>query len=167
MAREVYRKIIDLVIKAAELARTIGIQNLLQPGLVKEMIIADILGHELITSKRGADARNPNNPSVVYEYLSCQEDGTGQLDRMFKEPADKRRESLKRISRNDKIYFAVFYRQNQTQAKIIYELRPEVMIKETERQLDSSRNDISHIGFSETWVKQHGKIVYEDAQSNK
>ena len=166
MAREVYRKIIDLVIKAAELARTIGIQNLLQPGLVKEMIMADILEHELITTKRGADARNPNNPSVVYEYLSCQEDGTGQLDRMFKAPADKRRESLKRISRNDKIYFAVFYQKNQTKAKIIYELRPEVMIKEAERQLDSSRNDISHVGFPETWVRLHGKIVYEDAQAN-
>ena len=48
MAREIYRKIIDLVVKAAEMARTLGIHNLLQPGLVKEMMIADILGHELM-----------------------------------------------------------------------------------------------------------------------
>jgi len=34
-----------LVLKAAEMARSVGIANLLQPGLVKEMIIADILGH--------------------------------------------------------------------------------------------------------------------------
>ena len=60
MASEVYRQIIALVLKASELARSVGIPNLLQPGLVKEMIIADILGHELITSKRDADARDPN-----------------------------------------------------------------------------------------------------------
>jgi hypothetical protein len=80
MAREIFRKIIELVLKAVELARSIGINNLLQPGLVKEMIIADILGHELIHSKRDADAHAPNNPEEKYEYLSCKEGGSGQLD---------------------------------------------------------------------------------------
>ena len=83
MAREIYRQIIDLILKAAQLARSVGITNLLQPGLVKEMIIADILGHELIHSKRDADAHEPGNPDVKYEYLTCKEGGTGQLDRMF------------------------------------------------------------------------------------
>jgi len=124
MARDIYRKIIELVIKAAELARSIGISNLLQPGLVKEMIIADILGHELIHSKRDADAHAAGDPNEKYEYLSCKEGGTGQLDRMFKEPADKRAESLSRITRNSKIYYAVFYADNQTKCKIIYELEP-------------------------------------------
>jgi len=162
MARDIYRKIIELVLKAAELARTVGILNLLQPGLVKEMIIADILGHELITTKRDADARDPINSSIVYEYLSCKERGSGQLDRMFKEPADKRQESLNRIRRNSKVYFAVFYEANQTKAKVIYELEPGVVVQETERQLDRSRNAISHVGFSETWAQEHGKIVYQD-----
>ncbi len=161
MAREVYRKIIDLILSATKLARTVGIHNLLQPGLIKEMIIADILGHELITTKRDADACNPNDPSEIYEYLSCKEGGTGQLDRMFKEPADKRRESLKRIRRNNKIYFAVFYQENQAKVKIIYELQPLVMVRETERKLNKSRNTISHVGFSENWVKQNGEIVYQ------
>lgn len=57
MQRSAYHKIIALVREASDLARSIGIPNLLQPGLVKEMIIADILGHELIHSKRDADAR--------------------------------------------------------------------------------------------------------------
>ena len=149
MAREIYRKIIDLVVKAAEMARTLGIHNLLQPGLVKEMMIADILGHELITAKRGADARSPTNPSQVYEYLSCKEGGSGQLDRMFKRPDKKRQESLNRIRRNDKIYYAVFYKHNQMKVKVIYELDPEIVVQETERQLDKSGNEISHVGFSE------------------
>lgn len=162
MAQEIYRKIIKLVLKAAELARSVGITNLLQPGLVKEMIIADILGHELIHSKRDADAHAPNNPSEKYEYLSCKEGGTGQLDRMFKEPADKRAESLFRITRNKKVYFAVFYEDNQTKCKIIYEIEPQVVVEETERQLNRSRNAISHVGFSEDWASRNGRIVYQD-----
>lgn len=161
MAREIYRKIIQLVLKAAELARSIGITNLLQPGLVKEMIIADILGHEPIRSKRDADARDPNNPDVKYEYLTCKEGGTGQLDRMFKEPPKKRAESLHRITRNRKIYYAVFYTDNQTKVKTIYEIEPNAVIEEAERQLDRSRNVISHVGFSEDWARRNGKVVYQ------
>lgn len=164
MAREIYRKIIELVLKAAELARSIGISNLLQPGLVKEMIIAEILGHELIHSKRDADAHAPGNPAEKYEYLSCKEGGTGQLDRMFKEPADKRAESLSRITRNRKVYFAVFYEANQTKCKVIYEIEPHVVVEETERQLDRSRNAISHVGFSEEWARGNGRLVYQDTK---
>ncbi|MGH7952870.1 MAG: hypothetical protein ACREFE_13270, partial [Limisphaerales bacterium] len=111
--------------------------------MIKELIIADILGHQPITSKRDADACDPHDPSILYEYLSCKEDGSGQLDRMFKEPLVKREESLLRITRNKKIYFAVFYSQNQTKVKIIYELEPEIVLMETERQLDRSSNAIS------------------------
>ncbi len=162
MANDIYHKIIELVLKAAELARSVGINNLLQPGLVKEMIIADLLGHDLIHSKRDADAHAPGNPAEKYEYLSCIEKGRGQLDRMFKEPAAKRAESLSRITRNRKIYFAVFYAANQTKCKVIYEFEPQVVLQETERQLDRSSNEISHVGFSENWARQNGRVVYED-----
>lgn len=155
------------MLEAAELARSIGIPNLLQPGLIKELIIADILGHQPITSKRDADACNPNHPSILYEYLSCKEGGSGQLDRMFKEPLVKREESLLRITRNKKIYFAVFYADNQTKVKIIYELEPSVVLVETERQLDRSSNDISHVGFSEPWIKKNGKVVYQNQNADK
>lgn len=163
MAREVYRQIINLVLKAAELARSVGITNLLQPGLVKEMIIADILGHELIPSKRDADAHERDNPNVKYEYLTCKEGGTGQLDRMFKEPPEKRAESISRITRNRKIFFAVFYADNQTKVKVIYELTPEDVSDEAQKQLDRSRNTISHVGFTEGWAKLKGKVVYRDS----
>jgi hypothetical protein len=165
MGREIYRKIIELVLKATRLARSIGIDNLLQPGLVKEMIIADILGHALIHSKRDADAHSPGNPDEKYEYLSCKEGGSGQLDRMFKSPPEKRAESLERITRNNRIYFAVFYASDQTRCKVIYEIMPQALLVETEHQLDRSSNDISHVGFSEPWVRENGKIVYEDKQT--
>jgi len=126
------------------------------------MIIADILGHELIYSKRDADARDPKDPLVKYEYLTCKEGGTGQLDRMFKEPHEKRAESLHRITRNRKIYLAVFYADNQTKVKTIYELEPNDVVAEAERQLDRSRNVISHVGFSEEWARMNGKVVYQN-----
>lgn len=163
MSRKVYRRIVALVLKAAELARSVGIQNILQPGLVKEMIIADILGHELIISKRAADACDPNDPSIVYEYLTFKEGGSGQFDRMFKEPLEKRKESLSRILRNNQIYFAIFYDQNQTKIKIIYQVNPTVVAEEANRQLDRSINTISHVGFPEKWIHENGEIVYEDS----
>ncbi|MGL4943704.1 MAG: hypothetical protein ACRC46_11000 [Thermoguttaceae bacterium] len=162
MGREVYRHIIELVREIARLAKSVGIKNILQPGLVKEMIIADILGHELIHSKRDADARSRQNPDEKYEYLSCQEGGTGQLDRMFNEPTERREESFKRITRNAKVYLAIFDVSDPTKCKIIYELTPESVKAETERQLNKSRNAISHVGFSESWAKEHGHVVWRD-----
>ena len=161
MANDILRKIVALIHQAQELAKGIGIFNILQPGLVKEMMIADVLGHQLITSKRDADACDPNDPTVKYEYLSCKEGGSGQLDRMFKEPADKRRESLERITRNRKIYFAIFHEADQLKLKSIYEIDPDVLLRETERQLDRSRNAISHVGFSERWARDNGRLIHE------
>ena len=163
--KKIFHKIIELVLQAAELARSVGIQNLLQPGLVKELIIADILGHQPITSKRAADAFDPNDPSILYEYLSCKEGGSGQLDRMFKEPLIKREESLLRITRNKKFYFAVFFADNQTKVKVIYELDVDVVLAEAIRQLDRSRNVISHVGFNEVWARKHGKVVFQDGKN--
>ncbi len=165
MLRDIHRRIIDLILQAAEIGRKVGIPNILQPGLIKEMIIAETLGHRLITTKRHADACDPNDESILYEYLSCKEGGSGQFDRMFKQPADKRSESLNRIRRNRKVFFAVFYKANQTKLKVIYELDPQPVLEETERQLNASRNAISHVGFSEPWAKRNGSVVFQDQGS--
>ncbi len=162
MAQKFISKIIKLVTEAQKLALKIGIPNILQPGLVKEMIISEILSHKLITSKRDADACDKNNPAIKYEYLTCYEGGTGQLDRMFKKPPKKRAESLYRIARNKKIYLAVFYKKNPLRVKFIYEIEPKVLLKDTKKQLDKSSNIISHVGFSEDWAKQNGRVVYQD-----
>lgn len=164
MASSIYREIIKLILRAATLAKSIGISNILQPGLVKEMIIADTLGHVLIHSKRDADAHALGNPEEKYEYMSCVEGGSGQLDRIFKEPYKKRQTSLERITRNKSVFFAVFYKNDQVRCKVIYELSVESVLRETNRQLDRSRNDISHVGFSERWAKENGTVVYEDVE---
>ncbi len=161
MKKEIIRQIISLIVKAQDLALKIGIPNILQPGLVKEMIVADLLGHEIIQSKRDADAFDPNDPSRKFEYLTCYEGGSGQLDRMFKSPPEKREESLRRITRNTQVYLAIFY-PNSLSVKTIYAISPAVLLQETERQLDRSQNDISHVGFTENWASEFGKLVYSD-----
>lgn len=46
--------------------------------------------------------------------------------------------------------------------KVIYELETKDVLKEAIRQLDVSRNEISHVGFNERWAKEIGKVVYQD-----
>lgn len=162
MNKQIYRDIIDLITQASRLAQRIGIKNILQPGLVKEMIISQILGHKLITSKRSADACDPKNSEILYEYLSCKEGGSGQFDAMFKYPPEKRRNSLHRVLRNHKIYYVIFYEANQVKVKEIYELEPMVVADEVNRQLDVSKNDKSHISLSYSWVKINGIKIYSD-----
>lgn len=62
------------------------------------------------------------------------------------------------------MYFAVFCANNQTKCKVIYELTPDVVVQETERQFARSRNTISHVGFSVNWARKNGKVVYEDKE---
>ena len=164
MKEKIISQIIVLVRKAQGLALKIGIPNILQPGLVKEMIIAEMLNHKLIVSKRDADACDRSNSDIKYEYLTCYEGGTGQLDRMFKEPSEKREESLYRIKRNKKIYLALFYKNSPLKVKVIYKIEPNVLLEEAEKQLDRSKNDISHVGFSENWAKENGVVIYKDKE---
>ena len=124
------------------------------------MIIANHLKHKLITSKRDADACAFHDASIKYEYLSCKEGGSGQFDRMYSYPKKKRQNSLNRITRNHKIYIAVFFKKDQLKVKTIYEINPQTMLRETVRQLDISINNISHVAFKESWAKKNGKIVY-------
>ena len=154
------RQIIAYVRQAQEIAAQHGFKNLLQPGLVKELVVADILGHEVHRMKHEPDAFDPANPSRKFEYLSCFEGGTFQLDRMFKSPADKRVKSLERIKRNAAIYCAVFDEGSPLDVLAIYEVPVDAMLRETERQLDASRNEISHVGFTIKWAQQNGKVVH-------
>lgn len=149
-----------LINKAQKLAAKVGIKNITQPGIIKEIIIADLLKHRLIYSKRDSDACDRFNPSIKYEYLSCYEGGSGQIDRMFARPQNKREKSLERILRNKYIYLAVFYKEEPLRVKTVYEIDPELAAKEAERQLDRSKNDISHVAFSENWAAKNGKLVY-------
>ena len=153
-------KIVSLITEAQELAKTLGYNNILQPGFIKEMIVANILGHQVHKTKHEPDAWDKNDSNIKYEYLSCFEDGSFQFDRVFKTPPEKRLKSLERITRNHKIYCAVFNKEFPLEVISIFEIEPSVVVKEAERQLDRSSNEISHVGFNVKWVINNGKKVY-------
>lgn len=51
-------EIIDLLLQAQFYAeKSHGISNILQPGIIKELIMAEILGHQLIPQKDLPDAK--------------------------------------------------------------------------------------------------------------
>ena len=154
-------QIVEYVKKAQEIATRHGYKNLLLPGFVKELIIGDLLGHEVHRTKHAADAWDPNNPELKYEYLSCLEKGTFQLDRMFKSPSYKRAKSLERVTRNTAIYCAVFEEDNPLTVIIIYQLSIAVVLQEVERQLDASSNDISQVGLTIKWCERNGEVAYK------
>lgn len=153
------------IIKLSQLlfqkAQEIGITNIFQPGLIKEIIIADALGHKVITAKHQPDATNQTSDEF-YEYLSCIEGGSCQFDRMFARPQEKRQKSLARITRNSAIFCVVFYRSNQIKIKAIYKLDIQTALGEVERQLDKSTNAISHTAFNENWLKANAEIVCQN-----
>jgi len=74
-------------------------QDLLTPGFIKEWMISEILGHDCHKTKHGADAYSKDGKEK-YEYLSCKEGGSFQLDRIHKD-------NLHRIERNNAIFFAL------------------------------------------------------------
>jgi hypothetical protein len=153
-------QIINFIRQAQEVAAQHGFKNLLQPGLVKELVVADILGHEVHKTKHKADAFDPAHPARKFEYLSCFGRGTFQLDRMFRSPPEKRSKSLERITRNAAIYCAVFDAESPLDVLVIYEVPVAAMVREAERQLKTSRNEISHVGFTVKWAEQNGRQVY-------
>lgn len=153
-------QIVEYIRKAQELASKHGIRNLLQPGMVKELIVADILGHEVHRTKHEPDAWDPKNPSKKFEYLTCFEHGTFQLERMFKSPPDKRAKSLERITRNAAIFCVVFEEETALEVIVIYKVDVATFLSEVERQLDASSNEISHVGITIKWCEENGKVVY-------
>lgn len=134
---------------AQELATELGIPNILQPGLVKELILAEALGHTPITSKASADARDEQGH--LYEYLcSLSKSNNFQIDRVTQG-------NRERITRNEAFYFA-FFGDSITLGEV-YRVETSVVVREAERQLTRSRNKISHLNLTGAWVRRNGVRV--------
>jgi len=115
------------------------------------LLVANILGHTLIPDKREPDAKD--SEGHFYEYLTCMPGGTFQIDRVTKDNAY-------RITRNYKIYCITFSDEVPLTVIDIYEIDPDVFLKEALRQLEVSKNVISHVGVVKKWVTEHGTLVY-------
>jgi|LakMenEpi13Jul12_1017406.scaffolds.fasta_scaffold00026_10 hypothetical protein len=160
------REAIKHLNKAQELFRKSGIDNITQPGLIKEVIMADSLGHKIIKNKHLPDATDGIN---YYEYLSCQEkvanngkkSGTFAIDCMFSDP-ERKPDSLERITRNKAFYCGVF---EGLTLKYIYKVSTTAFLDYTEDNLTrrgaNSKNKEHTINYPLSWVSRVGKIVNE------
>lgn len=146
------KEVVALVRQAQSIAVKSGM-NILQPGLIKELIIAETLGHDVYPKKHGQDAVSKDGTNN-YEYLTCKAGGSFQFDRMFKSPPEKRVKSMHRITRNKKIYCVVFTEPLQVQE--VWDVPVETFEAEVERQLDASQNEISHVSVPIKWVRKNG-----------
>lgn len=152
-------KIIDLLLQAQYHAeKSHGISNILQPGIVKELIMAEILGHELIPQKDCSDAKDIYGN--FYEYLASirrvnTKNNKGcsfQMDRIT-------RSNLSRITRNHAFYFGIF--KNHLEIEQIWIVKIPLILSEVERQLSKCKNDIAHINFLLKWLETNGELVYQ------
>lgn len=150
---ETVSKILEHINCAQKLGASIGIPNIVQPGIVRELLLSQILMHDVIPDKADADARD--SEGRLYEYLSSlQASNNFQIDRVTND-------NLDRITRNECVYCA-FFSDTLTVAEI-YRLETNTVLAEVKRQLKSSKNEISHLNLPGGWVRKNGARVYPKA----
>jgi len=148
------KEFFSLVERLNELKNEMGFeQDLLTPGFIKEVIIASKLNHYVHRTKHGPDAYSDSSESVSYEYLTCKKGGSFQLDRIHEG-------NLHRIERNDKFYFSSFNKDGISLEEV-YEVETDKVLTEGKVKIKNMSPTSKHIGFSLTWVKNNGKLVYE------
>lgn len=130
-------------------------QDLLTPGFLKEWLVSEILGHECHKTKHGPDAYSKDDEKRPFEYLSCKKGGSFQLDRIDDT-------NLHRIERNDKFFFNQFDKKSGLKCLNVWEVETDKVLKEATRKIKKMSKTSKHIGFTETWVKQNGKLVYSN-----
>lgn len=148
-------------IRAAQiLASAHGFNNILQPGLVKEMMIADLLGHQVHKTKHYADAYDPFDPSIQYEYLTRTNIGDYGFQMSTIHDNEK---TIKRFTRNAAFFFATFDAKIPLHINDIYRGETDVVLEEALRQLRRSKNSRAHFIVRPQWVKVNAIQVYSDA----
>ena len=151
-------EIMGLLKKTQDIAEEkYGITNILQPGVIKELIMAEILGHGLVPQKDLPDAQD--NKGNYYEYLASirrvnvktNKGCSFQMDRVTKK-------NLTRITRNAAFYFGIF--KTHLEIEEIWKVEITTVLSEVQRQLNNSKNEISHVNFLLNWLQRNGTLVY-------
>ena len=149
------KEFFSLVSRLNELKNEMGFeQDLLTPGFIKEVLMGSKLDHYVHRTKHGPDAYSDETESVPYEYLTCKKGGTFQLDRIHED-------NLHRIERNDMFYFGSFNKKDGISLEEVYEVETDKVLTEGKVKIKNMSPTSKHIGFSLTWVKNNGKLVYE------
>jgi hypothetical protein len=128
-------------------------QDLLTPGFIKEWMVAEILDHNCHKTKHGADAYSKDG-TKKYEYLSCKEGGTFQLDRIHED-------NLHRVERNDAFFFALFDKKDGLTCKNIWKCTTDKVLEIVKNKIESSKkNSSKHVSISLSWVEKNSEKVF-------
>ena len=162
-------RLVSRIDEANLIAQKFGI-NISQPGLIKEIVMAQKLGHSVVSAKHLPDACDPKTGDY-FEYLSCQNKpglrDSGKnfaIDCMFSRPETDLERSLKRITRNRTFYCGVF---RGTLLEEIYEVPTQTFLDYTTANLNrrdkggTSKNREHTVNYSLKWVKEVGTKIYE------
>lgn len=151
-------ELFDLLKEAQRIAiEKYGVPNILQPGVIKELMMAEILGHDLIPQKDSADAKDKNGNS--YEYLASirrvkvttNKGCSFQMDRVTQN-------NLNRVTRNKAFYFGIF--KDHLEVEEIWKVEIAVVLAEVKRQLEICKNDIAHVNFLLKWLEENGTKIF-------
>jgi hypothetical protein len=159
---------VDLILEAQKILWLEEEVKITTPGIIKELIVAKILGHKNIKTKHDADACSFVDENEKYEYLCCEEGGSFQMDRMYghdKTP-EQQEKSKHRIARNKYFYHIIFYKNKPLYVKEIYEIDVNIIWERAKSILHNTSNISNHIGFPIKWTKEVGELVYKDEVSN-
>lgn len=151
-------EIMGLLKKTQEIAEEkFGIINILQPGVIKELIMAEILDHKLIPQKDFPGAQD--SVGNYYEYLASirrtevksNKGCSFQMDRVTNS-------NLSRVTRNEAFYFGIF--KTHLEIDEIWHVNTTEILNEVKRQLENCKNEIAHVNFLLKWLEKNGKRVY-------
>lgn len=151
-------ELIDFLKEAQRIAlEKHGVPNILQPGVIKELMMAEILGHDLIPQKDYADAKDKNGNT--YEYLASirrvnvttNKGCSFQMDRVTLN-------NLNRVTRNKAFYFGIF--KDHLDVEEIWKVEIPIVLAEVKRQLEKCKNEIAHVNFLLKWLEGNGARVF-------
>ena len=140
--------------------------NPLAPGFLKEVTLANLLGHKVETAKHLCDAYDKDGYEL--EYLTCQEDRLNKkgkkqarafaIDCVFSSPAELKKGSLERITRNEKIYYGIF-KEGTLECIELWVGCPKALEKFVDesvtRRGKNGKNTEHTVGISKKWAREN------------
>ena len=151
-------ELLDLLKEAQRIAlEKHGVPNILQPGVIKELMMAEILGHDLIPQKDSADAKDESGNT--YEYLAGIRRVNVKTNRGCSFQVDRiTTNNLNRVTRNRAFYFGIF--KDHLEVDEIWKVEIPVVLAELKRQLEECKNEIAHVNFLLKWLEENGTMVF-------
>lgn len=125
------------------IASRYGIADVLKPGILKRIVVANHFGHEPVFEK-GFHAQDEEGR---YYYLTAWDRNRFQTGMIVKEDID--------LMEADFFCFVVFDSRSQAQILRAYKVPRDKFLAETIRQISGNKKKRVHVSFTEKWVKRN------------